>query len=179
LTQTERRQLVVQITGSGHLEIERGLWALEDARLRTAAHLNALDPAVLDWIPAWNPHSIGTLLYHIAAIEADWLYMDVLGKPFPAEIEALFPHDVRDVSGKLTIVLGDSLDSLYRRLDTVRRHLLAAYRAMSIEEFRRTRALPLSDVSPEWVLHHLCQHEAEHRSEIAMLRTQFDLLQEK
>jgi hypothetical protein len=30
--------------------------------------------------------------------------------------------------------------------------------------------MPDYEVTPEWVLHHLCQHEAEHRAEIAALR---------
>jgi uncharacterized damage-inducible protein DinB len=30
--------------------------------------------------------------------------------------------------------------------------------------------LPPYDVTPEWVLHHLMQHEAEHRSQIGALR---------
>ncbi len=34
----------------------------------------------------------------------------------------------------------------------------------------RPRRLPGYDVTPCWVLHHLMQHEAEHRAEIARLR---------
>jgi uncharacterized damage-inducible protein DinB len=41
---------------------------------------------------------------------------------------------------------------------------------MSLQEFRRVRVLPDYDVTPDYVLHHLMQHEAEHRGEIAMLR---------
>jgi len=41
---------------------------------------------------------------------------------------------------------------------------------MNIHDFRRVRRLPDYDVTPEWVLHHLTQHEAEHRSEIGALR---------
>jgi hypothetical protein len=43
---------------------------------------------------------------------------------------------------------------------------------MDLIEFRRLRSLPRYDVSPEWVLHHLAQHEAEHRSQIRMTRRQ-------
>ena len=45
-----------------------------------------------------------------------------------------------------------------------------AYQQMSLEDFRRARVLEAYDVTPEWVLHHLCQHEAEHRDEIIALR---------
>ena len=40
---------------------------------------------------------------------------------------------------------------------------------MDLTDFRRARALALYDVTPEWVLHHLCQHEAEHRSQLGRL----------
>jgi uncharacterized damage-inducible protein DinB len=38
--------------------------------------------------------------------------------------------------------------------------------------FRRVRRLSDCDVTPEWVIHHLMQHEAEHRGEIAALRAE-------
>ncbi len=53
-----------------------------------------------------------------------------------------------------------------QRLDAVRQLLLAAFRGMSLDEYRRPRHLEQYDVSPQWVLHHLIQHEAEHRGQI-------------
>jgi uncharacterized damage-inducible protein DinB len=41
---------------------------------------------------------------------------------------------------------------------------------MDYADFRRLRHLPKYDVSPEWVLHHLLQHEAEHRGQINLLK---------
>jgi uncharacterized damage-inducible protein DinB len=40
---------------------------------------------------------------------------------------------------------------------------------MTDDEFSRPRSLPAYDVSPAWVLHHLAQHEAEHRGEIGSI----------
>jgi len=152
-------------------EIARLLWMLEDTRRRTKRALDDLDPAVIDWTePRGN--SIGTLLYHIAAIEIDWLYTDVLeGKPWPREVEALFPYDVRDERGLLIAVRDASLEEHVRRLDEVRAIFLASFRGMPIDELRRVRRLTDYDVTPEWVLHHLMQHEAEHRGQIAEIRT--------
>jgi uncharacterized damage-inducible protein DinB len=42
---------------------------------------------------------------------------------------------------------------------------------MDLTEFRRVRSLEYYDVTPEYVLHHLMQHEAEHRSQIGALMT--------
>jgi uncharacterized damage-inducible protein DinB len=83
---------------------------------------------------------------------------------------ALFPYEVRDGQGHLTQVTGVSLEEHLQRLHVVRRLLLDVFEAMELAEFRRVRALPPYDVTPEWVLYHLMQHEAEHRSQIGALR---------
>jgi uncharacterized damage-inducible protein DinB len=42
---------------------------------------------------------------------------------------------------------------------------------MTLEDFRRPRHFPGQyDVTPEWVLYHLMEHEAEHRGHIQTLR---------
>ncbi|HUG16577.1 MAG TPA: DinB family protein, partial [Thermomicrobiales bacterium] len=55
-------------------------------------------------------------------------------------------------------------------LDAVRERLLDTVRALDLTDLRRPRSLPDYDVSPDWVLHHLVQHETEHRAEIAVTR---------
>lgn len=147
-------------------EIGRVVWMLEAARWRLYECLEGLDTAVLDWQPAYGGNSIGTLLYHIAAIEIDWLYCEVLERPFPSEIMALLPFNVRDNSGRLTTVTNQSLTEHQHRLAICRSHLLNAYRAMNLEAFRRLHHFDQYAVSPEWVLHHLLQHETEHRGQI-------------
>ena len=80
-----------------------GVWlsALQDARQRTLRVLENIEPQWLDFVPENGGESIGTILYHLAVIEADWLYVEVLqAASYPPEINALFPHDVRDVDGK-------------------------------------------------------------------------------
>lgn len=153
-------------------DIGRWLWALEDTRRLTQECLAGLDQAALDWTPPAGGNSIGTLLYHIAAIEADWLYVEILEErqAWPPEIRETLALDVRDAQHRLTAVLGTGLADHRHRLEVVRAHLLAAFRGMTAAEFRRLRHMPDYDVTPEWVLHHLIQHEAEHRGHIALLR---------
>ena len=154
-------------------EIGRGLWALEDMRRRTKQALAELDESTLDWLPPTGGNSIGTLLYHLAAIELDYLYSDVLEapEPWPEAVMRLFPVDVRDAHGRLTRVSGVPLTEHIERLDMVRAQLLATLREMSLEEYRRPRTLPDYQVTPEWVVHHLSQHEAEHRGHLALVRS--------
>lgn len=150
-------------------EIGMWLWALEDARARTLEELVQLTPAILDWQPPDGGSSISTLLYHIADIEADWLYAEVLEQPLPPTVLRWFPYPTRDDQGDLTQVQGEPMEVHFERLATIRRFTVDTYRAMDLDEFRRIRSLAYYDVTPEWVLHHLMQHEAEHRSQIAML----------
>jgi uncharacterized damage-inducible protein DinB len=166
----EKESLRVETYLSEEAEIGHWLWALQDTRHRTMRALDGVSSAILDWLPPGNGSSMGTILYHIAGIEADWLYTEVLEQSISPEIAALFPYDIRDGQGHLGQVQGLSLAQYLRRLEIVRGLLLSAYQPMDLTEFRRARSLAQYDVTPEWVLHHLMQHEAEHRSQIGALR---------
>jgi hypothetical protein len=52
----------------------------------------------------------------------------------------------------------------------VRERLLETYRAMSLDDYRRPRSLDEYDVTPEWVLFHLRDHDTVHRGELALTR---------
>jgi uncharacterized damage-inducible protein DinB len=171
MTDDNKRQMMAEALPGYEPEIGRLIWMLEDTRRRTKEVLGGLSPEALDWTPGATANSIGALLYHLAVIEADWLYVEVLeAESFPPDLVELFPEDVRDESDRLAAARGVSLMANLSRLDVVRGHLLAAYRGMTLAEFRRVRELPGYDVTPEWVLHHLMQHEAEHRGQIGLLR---------
>jgi uncharacterized damage-inducible protein DinB len=162
--------LIVGIEASKNQEIGRWLWALQDSRARTLRELEGLSPAALDWLPPDGESSIGSVLYHIADIEADWLYVEVLERDDPPEVKKLLPYPTRDEQGRLFEVQGLRLEQHLERLAAVRRLLLSVFEAMDLADFRRPRALESYDVTPEWVLHHLMQHEAEHRSQVGALK---------
>ena len=147
-------------------EIGRALWLLEGARGRLKWTLAELDEALLDWEPYPGGNSIGTLLYHIAAIEIDWLYAEVLEQEYPAAAKALLPFPDRDKNGRLFVVTAVSLPDHLQRLDSARQLLLDVYAELTLADFRRARRLPQYAVTPEWVLYHLAQHETEHRGQI-------------
>jgi uncharacterized damage-inducible protein DinB len=145
-------------------ELGAALWRLQDARDRTLRLLAELQPDFVDRDVSGN--TIGTILYHVALIEADWLFSDILQADLPPDLAARFPADHRDERGILTAVRGESVDDHRSRLAAVRAELLERLRGMDDEELHRPRTLPSYDASPAWVLHHLAQHEAEHRAEI-------------
>lgn len=171
MTESNKRQNIFKTLEGYDSEIGRWLAAMEDTRRRTKETLEGIDDRVLNWVAPQSDNSISTLLFHIAAIEIDWLYADIWeGRDFPPEVEAVLPYNVRDDQGKLVAVTGESLADHLGRLDLLRHHFLAALRGMTLEEFRRPRHLPDYVVTPEWVIHHLMQHEAEHRGQIGELR---------
>lgn len=152
-------------------EIGAAVWRLQDSRRRTLRSLREVPSRFINRDAVIN--SIGTILYHIAIIEADWLYTEILEQGVPPEVQELLPQDDRDKKGRLTEFGSESLESHLSRLAAIRERLLDAMRTMSSEEFHRPRSLPDYDVSPSWVLHHLAQHEAEHRGEIESVIAQF------
>jgi len=147
------------------------LWALQDTRQRSLESFKGLNDQAVNWVLDGAMNSIGSLLYHIAAVEMSWLYEDILGADdFPPEIDALMKYDVREDGEKLTSVINESLNSHLDRLLKCRQYLLSAFKGMSVDEFRRPRKMNDYEVTPEWVIHHLMQHEAEHRGQIEEIR---------
>lgn len=159
------RELLVIPELAGYApQVGAALWRLEDARDRTLRLLRDMPAETIDRETPGN--SVGAILYHVALIEADWLFAEILQEPIPAQLHHLLPVDVRDQDGILTAVRGQTLEEHLARLAAIRSILLDRLRAMTDEDFQRVRSLRQYDVSPDWVLHHLAQHEAEHRGEL-------------
>jgi Protein of unknown function (DUF664) len=127
-------------------------------------------------------HNAGTLLYHIALVELDWLYTDVLEKSeddLPAEARDWFLLDAGDKDrhpgvalgedGHLSVVTGEPLERHLARLNWMRGLLDGVFEPMTLDDFRRPRVLENYDVTPEWVLMHLALHEAHHEGQLALL----------
>lgn len=172
MSEARSRHIIEALTGLPDA-VGVSVWRLQNARERTLHALTDLPPAALDWQASGLQNTIGTLLYHIALIETDWLYEEVLEREYPPEVQTLLPHPHRTKDGRLSPVVGVSMAEHLARLEKVRERLVETFATMTVEDFRRPRKLPQYDVTPEWVLHHLAQHEAEHRGEIMTIHTLF------
>ncbi len=171
---TERVQRIIIPARATTTEIGKWLWALEDARARTKRMIEGITQPELDTLPDGLDNTIGTLLYHIALIEADYLCIDVMGyDDYLPDLKALLPLPDRSEDGHLSVVTGVALDEHLRRLDIVRQRLLELFTEMTPEAVVQPRDLPDwgYEISPEWTLYHLTQHESEHRGEIGSLLT--------
>jgi len=166
---TERDLLVHPLDGYPP-DLGAALWMMADTRARTLRALDGLPADLIDQVPAGGDNSIGSLLYHLAAIEADWIYADILQADYPEWMTELFPDDVRTEGGQLTPVRAATLDEHIERLSSVRNHFLEDIAVVTGDDFRRPRKTESGTTTPEWVLHHLGQHEAEHRGQIQAIR---------
>lgn len=154
-------------------EIGRWLWALEEVRARTHRLIDGLDQRTLDWEGAdGQENAIGSLLYHIAYVEMGWLFIDILGKPFPPQVSKDFPHKRDEGHGRLSRVLGVSLADHLGRLKRSRTIALDTLREIPIEDWRRLRHPSGEDyeLTPEWAVFHLVEHEAGHAFQISSLK---------
>ena len=170
MSTNERQRLALDPIADDR-EVGRWLAALEDGRRDTLRELDQVTAEMVDWYPDAPLNSIGALLYHIALIEADWVVTEILElDAYPADLQRLLPWADRDDAGHLSRVDGQELEAHLARLSGVRQFVLERLRGMTNDDFHRIRPLADYDVAPDWAIHHILQHEAEHRSHIAWLR---------
>jgi hypothetical protein len=158
-------------------EIGRWLCALQDVRHRyTLRLIKDLDERLVDLEgPDRQENAIGSLLYHVAVVEMGWLYGDLKGlTELPPAVKHDFPSPGRESGGKrLTRVLGVPLAEHVGRLNRSRVVFLRELHGISSAEWRRSRPAPPPDdyeVTPEWVVFHLVEHEAGHAFQISSLK---------
>ena len=116
----EPERLVLDVW-PGAVDPEAGRWlaALDEIRRDTNRVLDEIDLAAIDRDLGDGGDTLGTVLYHIALVEVDWVYSDILDRE--ADIPRdLFPHDDRVEDGHLTPVLGESLAEHRARLGRTR-----------------------------------------------------------
>ena len=168
---TERERVVLDPAG-GDAEIGRWLSAFEEVRRDTMQVLREIPAEAVDRDPGDGGDTLGTVLYHIALVEIDWVFIDVLDRHDEIPLQT-FRYDSRVEDGRLTPVLGETLVQHLERLATTRELVLGELRAMSSEDFHRVHAREEIDVSADWVVFHLIDHEVEHRVRLSRLRDLF------
>lgn len=154
-------------------DVGRWLWAMEAVREENLEVVAGLTQEELDWEgPDGQENSIGSLLYHIAAVEMGWLHFDILQlKELPPGVKADFPYDVFG-DDRLTAIKGVPLAEHVERLERSRAVFLNAFRGMTLGDWRNLRAPDGEDyeVTPEWTVFHLVEHEAGHAYQIRSLK---------
>jgi uncharacterized damage-inducible protein DinB len=170
---TEREQLVLASAPGIDPEIGRWIAAFEEVRRDTDTVLERIAAGDVDRDAGDGGDSVGTVLYHVALVEVDWVFTDVLDQPdrIPRD---LFPYEDRVEDGHLTPVLGESLSDHRGRLAATRALVLDVLRSMDASGFHEVRPRDRFDVAADWVVFHLIDHEVEHRVRLSSLRDRFD-----
>ena len=137
---------------------------LEEGRARTLRVLRQVPPERLHWCSPQFPNSVAAHLAHLGVIELDWLHCDLLGREIPAEdLEGCPIADVRGPDGRLDPAAGSTLDGLMAWLERCRNRLLDECRTLGESGLDQLVDGLEGSATPEWILTHLVQHEAEHR----------------
>lgn len=170
MTPEERTVLTLQAPDGAAHDVGLYLAALHDTRRRMREVLTKLPDELLDKAPPGGGSTIGAILYHIAIVEADWLFDEILGTIDTDWPKALFPVEMREDGRTLTGFVGETLVEHLARMKEIRRMLVDVVSTMSDDDLHRVHVRNHYDVSTAWVLHHLMQHEAEHRSQIGHIR---------
>ena len=112
------------------------------------------------------------MLYHVALVEVDWVFTDVLDQQdrIPRD---LFPHDDRVEDGRLTPVRGESLERPSRPPGHDARARAGRPAIDGPEDYHRAHVRERIDVAADWVVFHLIDHEIEHRVRLSALRDAF------
>jgi hypothetical protein len=106
----------------------------------------------------------------------------MLGLDEPPELAALLPWPDREpgdgahTDRHLSRIDGQSLEQHLERLASIRRWALEHLAPMTSGDFHRVRPFPEYDASADWAMHHVLQHEAEHRAHICWLRDTYPAL---
>lgn len=153
-------------------EVGRWLAALEEVRRDTLKVLAEVRDGAVDRDPGDGGDTIGTVLYHVALVEADWVFSDVLDRATEIDRD-LFALDDREEGGRLSAVLGETLAQHLARLERTRALILDELSSMAADDFHRVHVRDDFDVTAAWVVFHLLDHEVEHRVRLSALRDRF------
>ena len=122
-------------------------------------------------------HSIGALVLHIGESEWWWMQCIINGHELTEEDrqkpfwDVLVNPDEFARHGYTAQYCLDLIDDIRKQT----RHLLASFSENDLERvFHHTRRGRTIEVSLRWVLHHLIDHEAQHKGQILMLKRLLD-----
>jgi uncharacterized damage-inducible protein DinB len=149
------------------------LSGMEEVREQIREAVKNLDVESLGQPAFLGAHSIGALVLHIGEAEWWWMQCNVAGHELTEEDEKAPYWDVLDEPAEFA-KKGYTSEFCLQQVDNIRnqtRELLLGYSDKDLEKiFSFKRKGEIRDHSLRWILHHLIDHEAQHKGQILMLK---------
>ncbi|MFW9845454.1 MAG: DinB family protein [Candidatus Thorarchaeota archaeon] len=139
---------------------------MEKTRSRLLRIVDELSDGDLDYSPDTDRiETIGTLLFHIAAVEWSWIFEDIDGEEMDYE-KWKHAFALREKIPQLT---GKGKQFYLDRLSEVRDAVSARLRDLDDMQLHIIVDLGAAEVTIEWIIFHILEHEAMHIGQISIL----------
>jgi uncharacterized damage-inducible protein DinB len=181
MTQEADRRDLVPAAGISR-EIGFYLAGMDEVREQLRAAVSGISNEDLGRLAVPETHSIGALVLHI--VEAEWWWMQciVSGNKLTEEDARAAYWDVLEEPERVA-ARGYSAQFCLAEADRIReqtRALLASFAEADLDRvFARERRGRVREQSLRWILHHLIDHEAQHKGQILMLKRLLGLKNEE
>ena len=142
---------------------------LSETRIRLLEEVEGITQEQLDYSPNITKiETIGTLLFHIAAIEFSWIYEDIFKKEMDYE-EWKYAFALRE-SLDPPQVTGRPMSFYLDKLRDLREKVYETLQTMKDDQLQSIIESGTNKYTIFWILHHLNQHESLHIGQINFLK---------
>ena len=149
------------------------LSGMEEVRSQVTAAVKTIPDDLIGKPPFLGAHSIGGLVLHIGEAEWFWMQMVVGGHQLTEEDESASYWDVLDDVERVSRN-GFTTEFCLQEAEKVRnqtRDMLFSYNDKDLERtIMYERHGKPTEHNLRWILHHLIDHEAQHKGQILMLK---------
>lgn len=149
------------------------LSAMEEVREQVRHAVKEIDVESLGKPAFLGAHSIGALVLHIGEAEWWWIQCHVAGHELTEEDEKQPYWDVLE-NPEGFAQKGYTAEFCLQQLDKIRNQTRDALFGLGEKDLERIMTFErhgeLRDHSLRWILHHLVDHEAQHKGQILMLK---------
>lgn len=149
------------------------LSGMEEVRSQLVAAVKTIPDELIGKPAFLGSHSIGALVLHIGEAEWFWMQMVVSGHQLTDEDKAMPYWDVLDDLERVTRN-GFTTEFCLQEAEKIRnqtRDVLFSYNDKDLERIILfERRGETTEHNLRWILHHLIDHEAQHKGQILMLK---------
>ena len=149
------------------------LGGMEEVRRQVAVAVKTIPDDLIGQPPFLGAHSIGGLVLHIGEAEWFWVQMVVSGHQLTEEDKATPYWDILEDVGRVSRN-GYTAEFCLSEAEKIRnqtRDVLFSYNDKDLERLITfERRGETTEYNLRWILHHLIDHEAQHKGQIFMLK---------